>query len=137
VQGRVGRTTLLRKLVGILLCWLSVIIQGRGIGVGRGLGVALGLGVGVGLGVDVGVAEMVGVGVGLTGGVTVGVAVALGVALAVGVAVAVGVGVGVPTGAPLAFLRSTIALCSPLGGSPIAAATSSRPSPLKSAMVPS
>ena len=103
---------------------------------GFGLGVILGLAVGVGLGVELGVALGVGVDVGVTDGVGVGVGVALGLAVALGVAVAVGLGVGVGCGAPPTFLSSTIALCSPLGGSPIDAAISIRPSPLKSARVP-
>ena len=74
-----------------------------------------------------------GVTVGVELGVAVGVAVAVGVGEG-GVPVAVGVGVGV--GPPPTFRRSTIALCSPLGGSPIDAAISIRPSPLKSARVP-
>ena len=106
-------------------------IQGRGGGVGLGLGVVCGLAVGVGLGVELGVP--VGVELGVAVGVTEVVAVGVGVGEG-GVPVAVGVGVGV--GPPPTFRRSTIALCSPLGGSPIDAAISIRPSPLKSARVP-
>ena len=84
---------------------------------------------GVTVGVELGAA--LGVGVGLTVEVGVGVTVAVAVA----VAVAVGVGVGVPAGAAV-FRRITTALLSPLGGSPIAAAISIRPSPSKSAIVP-
>ena len=115
---------------------------GRGTGVGIGRGVARGLAVGVGLGVELGVAVTVAVGVGVAVGVTVGlavgVAVALGLAVAVGVvvAVAVGLGVGVGCGAPPTLRSTTIALCSPLGGKPIAAAISIRPSASKSAIVP-
>jgi hypothetical protein len=65
--------------------------------------------------------------------VTVGVAVGV----EVGVAVAVGEAVGVGSGAPLTLRSTTTALWSPLGGNPIAAATSIRSSALKSAIVPS
>ena len=103
-------------------------------GVGEG-GVSVAVGVGEGgVPVAVGVGEggvPVAVGVG-EGGVPVAVGVGEG-----GVPVAVGVGVGVGCGAPPTLRRSTIALWSPLGGSPIAAATSIRPSASKSAIVPS
>ena len=130
-------------------------IYGRGTGVDLGLGVTCGLAVGVGLGVAVGVELGVTVGVGVDVGVPVAVGVGVGVPDAVGVGVgeggvvvgvgvgdggvpvAVGVGVGVGCGAPPTLRRITIALCSPLGGNPIAAATSIRPSPSKSATVPS
>ena len=98
------------------------------------------LGVTVGVGVDVGVPVAVGVGVGVPDAVAVGVGVPDAVGVGVGdggVPVAVGVGVGVGCGAPPTLRRITIALCSPLGGNPIAAATSIRPSPSKSATVPS
>jgi hypothetical protein len=126
-------------------------IHGRGAAVGLGLGVVRGLAVGVGLGVELGdivgveVGVPVGVAVAVDVGVDVGVIVAVGVAEAVAVAVGVGdggvpvavaVGVGVGCGTPPTLRSSTIALCSPLGGSPIDAATSIRPSPLKSARVP-
>jgi len=130
-------------------------IYGRGTGVDLGLGVTCGLAVGVGLGVAVGVELGVTVGVGVDVGVPVAVGVGVGVPDAVGVGVgdggvvvgvgvgdggvpvAVGGGVGVGCGAPPTLRRITIALCSPLGGNPIAAATSIRPSPSKSATVPS
>jgi hypothetical protein len=85
------------------------------------LGVPVGVAVAVGVIVAVGVAETVAVAVGVGEG---------------GVPVAVAVGVGVGCGAPPTLRRRTIALCSPLGGNPIDAATSIRPSPLKSARVP-
>ena len=91
-------------------------------------GVPVGVVVAVAVGVDVGVIVAVGVG---EGGVPVAVGVGEG-----GVPVAVAVGVGVDCGTPPTLRRSTIALCSPLGGSPIDAAASIRPSPLKSARVP-
>ena len=113
---------LLKSLPNFLLLLLPT--QPRGAGVGLGLGVNLGLAVGVGLGVAVGVA------LGVADGLTVGLGVD------VGVVVAVGVGVGVGCGAPPTLRSTTIALWRPLGGSPIAAATSIRPSPSKSAIVP-
>lgn len=143
---------------GVSLCarmksWGQVVplaAYGRGNGVGLPLGVGCGLALGVGLGVvvgdpvdvgvEVGVAVAVGVAVGVELGVVVGVDVGVAVAVAdgveVGVAVALGEGVGVGC-APPTFRSSTIALCSPLGGNPIAAAISIRPSPSKSAIVPS
>ena len=78
-----------------------------------------------------------GVAVGLGLGVGVSVALGLAVGVGVGVVVAVGLGVGVGCGTPPTLRSSTMALCSPLGGNPIAAAISIRPSPSKSAIVPS